>query len=333
LTLEMPDRPLSATAIAHPNIAFIKYWGNRDSRLRIPVNNSISMNLAGLQTKTRVHFRSEMERDILNLNRVPVYGKALERVSGILDVVRQMSGLPLCAEVVSENNFPTGAGIASSAAAFAALALAASSAAGMEISEPELSRLARLGSGSAARSVPGGFVEWQAGEGDADSIAFSIAPPEYWPLVDLVAIVQSGHKSVGSSEGHALAAASPLQAARVQDVSRRLALCRRAIQTLDFETFAWVVEQDSNMMHAVMMTSTPPLFYWEPASLAIMKLVPQWRAEGWAVCYTMDAGPNVHVICEAQHAGEIRRRLERIQGVGQILSATPGGPAQILTAT
>jgi diphosphomevalonate decarboxylase len=322
----------SATAVAHPNIAFIKYWGNRDSRLRIPLNNSISMNLAGLQTTTCVSFRAEMEMDVLNLNRTPIYGKALERVSNVLDVVRKMSGLPFSAEVVSTNNFPTGAGIASSASAFAALALAGSCAAGMSLSEPELSRLARLGSGSAARSIPGGFVEWQAGEGDADSIAFSIAPAGHWPLVDLVAIVQSGPKAVGSSEGHALAGASPLQSARVQDASRRLAACRKAIQTLDFEALAWVVEQDSNMMHAVMMTSNPPLFYWEPASVAVMKRVPQWRMEGLAACYTMDAGPNVHVICAAEHAGEVFKRLERIPGVSQVLSATPGGPAQIISA-
>jgi diphosphomevalonate decarboxylase len=239
----------------------------------------------------------------------------------------------LCAEVVSQNNFPTGAGIASSAAGFAALAMAASRAAGLHLSEPELSRLARRGSGSASRSIPGGFVEWQAGEGDLDSFAFSIAPPEHWALVDLVAIVQVRQKSVGSSEGHALAGASPLQTARVQDVARRLATCRKAIQTQDFEMLAAVVEQDSNLMHAVMMTSAPPLFYWEPASVALMKMVPQWRKEGLAVCYTMDAGPNVHVICEASAAGEIHQRLAAVAGVSQILSAAPGGPARILDAS
>ncbi len=320
----------TATAVACANIAFIKYWGNRNSRLRIPVNGSISMNLGGLFTQTRVTFRPEHEVDVLNLNRQKVGGKALERVSSILDLVREQSGLPLFAEVVSENNFPTGAGIASSAAAFAALSLAAACAAGLVLGEAELSRLARRGSGSAARSIPGGFVEWQAGETDQDSYAFSIASPAHWDLVDLVVIVQADEKPVGSSEGHSLAWASPLQAARVQDAPRRLDTCRKAILDRDFDALASVVEQDSNLMHAVMMTSNPPLFYWEPASLSVMKLIPQWRGSGLAVCYTLDAGPNIHVICQADAAVETQKRLEQISGVKQILKATPGGPAHIL---
>ncbi len=320
---------LSANALAHPNIAFIKYWGNRDARLRIPVNGSISMNLDGLFTQTRVTFRPEHEMDILNLNRKIVGGVALERVVSILNLVRERANLPLFAEVVSENNFPTGAGIASSAAAFAALSLAAATAAGLNLNEAELSRLARRGSGSAARSIPGGFVEWQAGETDRDSFAFSIAAPSYWDLVDLVVIVQADQKAVGSSEGHALAWASPLQEARVMDAMRRLNFCRKAILDRDFEALASVVEQDSNLMHAVMMTSNPPLFYWEPASLLVMKLIPQWRQSGLAVCYTLDAGPNVHVICEASAAAEAQKRLEQIPGVKNILKAVPGGAARL----
>jgi diphosphomevalonate decarboxylase len=321
----------TATARSHPNIAFIKYWGNRDARLRIPLNGSISMNLDGLFTRTQVTFRPEHEVDILNLNRQNVGGVALERVVTILDLVREWARLPLFAEVVSENNFPTGAGIASSAAAFAALALAASKAAGLDLSEAELSRLARRGSGSAARSVPGGFVEWQAGETDQDSFAFSIAPASHWDLVDLVVIVQAEEKPVGSSAGHALAWDSPLQEARIQDAPRRLNFCRKAILDRDFEALAGVVEQDSNLMHAVMMTSSPPLFYWEPASLFVMKLVTQWRQAGLAVCYTLDAGPNVHVLCEEVVAVEAQNRLAQVPGVKQILIAHPGGAARIVS--
>ena len=320
----------TASAIAFSNIAFIKYWGNRDSGLRLPVNGSISMNLDGLFARTRVIFRAELERDVLNLNKTPIYGKGLERVVMILDLVREMAHLGLPAEVVSENNFPTGAGIASSAAAFAALALAASRAAGLELAEPELSRLARRGSGSAARSIPAGFVEWEVGNRDADSYAVSIAPPDHWSLVDLVTIVQTGQKSVGSTEGHALAGESPFQSARVQDAPRRLNRCRNAILERDFDGLAQIIELDSNLMHAVMMTSTPPLFYWEPASLRLMKLIPQWRREGLPVCYTLDAGPNVHVICQVEVSDEVKRRLEQVRGVRAILRATPGGPAHLV---
>ncbi len=322
--------PSSATAISHPNIAFIKYWGNRDDALRLPSNGSISMNLDGLSTRTTVAFSASTRTDKLFLNKKPVHGPGLDRVSAMLDLVRGMAGMDQRAEVLSENNFPSGAGIASSASAFAALALSASKAAGLDLSERELSRLARRGSGSASRSIPGGFVEWQAGAGDEDSIAFSIASAQHWSLVDCVAIVSSAHKKIGSSEGHAIAGTSPLQAARVADAPRRLDLCRHAILERDFEALASIVELDSDMMHAVMMTSSPALHYWQPASMAVIKAVRQWRGEGSPACYTVDAGANVHVICPEKDANEIAARLRKIAGVKDVLTARVGGPAKVI---
>ena len=321
----------SATALANPNIAFIKYWGNRDNALRLPSNNSISMNLDGLFTRTTVTFSTSLGTDSLRIGNRPVTGPGLERVGNFLDLVRQLAGTNLRAEVVSDNNFPSGAGIASSAAAFAALALAASTAAGLNLSEAELSRLARRGSGSASRSIPGGFVELQAGATDADSYSFSIAPPEHWDLVDCVVIVSAGHKKTGSTEGHALAETSPLQVARVADAPRRLDLCRRAILERDFEAFASIVELDSDMMHAVMMTSTPGLFYWQSASITVMGAVREWRANGLPVCYTVDAGPNIHVICPREYIGETEKNLRKLPGVQDILVAGCGGPARIVS--
>jgi len=326
----MMPNTLTATALAHPNIAFIKYWGNRDHTLRIPVNGSISMNLDGLYTRTTVTFSPDLTADELTLNGRAVRGAGLARVSALLDRVRRMSGLTLAARVESENNFPTGAGIASSASAFAALALAASAAAGLDLSERDLSRLARTGSGSASRSVPGGFVEWHAGADDADSFAESIAPPDHWPLADCIAVVSAAHKPTGSTEGHRLAETSPLQAARVADALRRLDLCRTAILRRDFDALAAVVEQDCNIMHAVMMTSTPPLLYWQPATLAVMQAVLTWRRTGLPVCYTIDAGPNVHVITPQEHAAEAARRLADIPGVERVITARVGGAARIL---
>lgn len=320
----------TATATAHPNIAFIKYWGNRDENLRIPANGSISMNLAGLVTRTSVTFSPSLIADALILNGKPADQPALRRVSRFLDFIRSLAKTDWSAEVVSENNFPTGTGIASSAAAFAALSLAATAALGLNLSEQELSRIARLGSGSACRSVPGGFVEWQAGTCHEDSFAFSIAPVAHWDLVDCIAIVSAGHKSTGSTEGHSLANTSPLQLARIADTPRRLEKVRRAILERDFATFAEVVEQDSTLMHAVMMTSTPPLFYWQPVSLEVMQNVSQWRAEGIPCCYTLDAGPNVHVITRSSTAPEVTSRLNAIPGVKQVLNATVGGPAQLV---
>src|SRR5512141_2527424 len=250
------------TAQAFANIAFIKYWGNRDNVLRIPMNGSISMNLDGLFTQTTVSFQPSLPYDELVINGDEVAGPGRERVSYILDLIREKAGVRERAEVMTSNNFPSGAGIASSASAFAALALAGSRAAGLDLSEQDLSRLARRGSGSAARSIPGGFVEWQAGNEAEESHAASIAPPDHWSLVDCVAIVSDAHKKTGSTEGHAVAHTSPLQDARLADTPRRLDNCRRAVLECDFPLLASIVELDSDMMHAAMMTSRPALHYW-----------------------------------------------------------------------
>jgi diphosphomevalonate decarboxylase len=328
----IPSTPqFSAYAIAHPNIAFIKYWGNRDEYLRLPANGSISMNLAGLETRTSVTFSSLRLEDSLSINGGPTSEAALHRVSAFLDLVRQKAGINTCAEVTSESNFPLDAGIASSAAAFAALALAATKAAGIELNEAGLSHLARHGSGSACRSIPGGFVEWQMGTSDVDSYAISIAPPEHWDLADCIAIVSSDPKSTGSTEGQALAGTSPLQAMRLSDAPRRLEICRNAILQRDFAALAEVVELDSNMLHAVMMTSKPALFYWQPTTLTVMQAVRETRAKGLPVCYTIDAGPNVHVITEAAEAERTALLLRSLPGVDEVRTADIGGPARLFS--
>ena len=322
---------MTKTAFAHPNIAFIKYWGNRDDALRLPVNGSVSMNLAALRTKTSVTFRDDLkDGDVLTVNGEEVTGASLNRAAKFMDEVRRLSGEERFAEIASENNFPMGAGIASSASAFAALALAGSAAAGLDLSERDCSRLARMGSGSACRSVPGGFCEWLYGSGDADSVSVSIAPAEHWDLTDLIAVISGEHKKVGSSAGHGMAATSPYQSARVADAPARIEKCRAAILNKDFAALAEVSERDCLLMHAVMMTSTPPLLYWEPASIALVKGVKAWREEGIPCFCTLDAGPNVHILCPSEAADEIRSRVERVPGVKDILSSGPGGKAALL---
>ena len=320
----------SATAIAHPNIAFIKYWGNREDDLRLPASSSLSMNLGGLHTRTAVQFDPSLQKDTLLINGHPATSDQQQRVSIFLDHVRQMASIGMRARVTSENDFPSGAGIASSSSAFAALALAASAAAGLRLDEPALSRLARRGSGSAARSVPAGFVVWQAGDEDEKSFGVSIAAPEHWPLVDCIAIVSEGHKTIGSTQGHKLAATSPLQAARLAGAAQRLELCAKTILDKDFSTFAALVELDCHLMHAVMMTSRPSLHYWMPASLAVMDAVRSWRQDGLPICYTLDAGPNVHVLCPAGEAEMLAARLQKIPGIIRVLRASPGGSAHLV---
>ena len=320
----------SSTASAHPNIALIKYWGNQDDRLRIPSNGSISITLSGLETRTKVTFNPAYSQDSLLINGSVAEQGALRRVSALLNLVREMSGNQTFARVESANNFPTGAGIASSASAFAALALSAATAAGLHLTESELSRLARRGSGSACRSIPGGYVEWYAGTDDKSSLAAAFAPPEYWALADCIAIISQTHKATGSTDGHALASTSPLQETRIATAPTRLKICREAILQRDFDTLAEIVELDSNLMHAVMMTSHPPLLYWEPATIAVMQNVRAWRQNGLACLYTIDAGPNVHVICPIAVIDEIKQKLSAIPGVLEVRTAVVGGGARLI---
>lgn len=326
------DSGLAATAVAHPNIALIKYWGNVDDKLRLPANSSVSMTLGGLETRTDVQFDNTLAADELTINGQPQDGPALLRVGQHLDRIRRRSGLRQKALVRSKNSFPMGAGIASSASAFAALTLAATAAAGLDLAEPDLTRLARKASGSAARSIPGGYVQWHKGDTDEESYAQSIASPEHWALIDWVVVLEEGEKEIGSSEGHSLATTSPLQRARVQHTEDRLAECRQALLEKDFERLAHIVELDSDIMHAVMMTSRPPLLYWLPGTIAVMRRVRALRHGGTPVCYTIDAGPNVHCLCPATHAEKVHADLQNIPQVARLLRAVPGGPARLVPA-
>jgi diphosphomevalonate decarboxylase len=321
---------VKATAQANSNIAFIKYWGNVDETLRLPQNPSLSMNLDGVYTRTIVYWDSSLVTDVLILNNKEQTGEPLSRVSQHLDVLRKRLDIQSYALVESENNFPMGAGIASSASSFAALSVAAAHAAGKTVSERELTTLARLGSGSASRSVPTGFVVWHKGESHETSYAESIAAPEHWQLVDVIAIVSEEHKAVGSKRGHTSANSSDLQTARVQGAGQRLYICQQALLDRDFANFAEVVEHDSNLMHAVMMTSRPPLFYWHPATLTVMEQVRQWRSDGLNVCYTLDAGPNVHCITLAQDVQQVSEGLKSLNGVIDIREARAGNGALLI---
>lgn len=318
------------TAKANSNIAFIKYWGNTDHHLRLPQNASISMNLEGLQTVTTVEWQDSQAHDKLTLNNETATGKAVERIQQYMDMFRERYGVQEYAHVTSENNFPMGAGIASSASSFAALATAAAYAAQLDLSEKELTTLARLGSGSASRSVPTGFVMWHQGDSHETSYAETIADENHWPLIDIVAIVSDQHKKVGSTHGHPLADTSDLQAGRLLHVNQRLQEVQDAILNKDFEKMADVVELDSNLMHSVMMTSQPSLFYWEPASLTVMHLVRQLRQEGVEVFYTLDAGPNVHCIVTENSFERVQAELKQVDSIKNILSARAGQGAQVI---
>jgi diphosphomevalonate decarboxylase len=316
-----------ATARAHPNIAFVKYWGKRDARLNLPAAGSLSLTLAGASTLTTVSF-GETERDELHLDGRPAAASELAKAAPILDRVRALSGSRAPVRVASENDFPTGAGLASSASGLAALALAATRAAGLDLSSVELSALARLGSGSACRSVFGGFVEWLPGAAadGHDSHGVPLFGVDHWDLRCLVAIVSEERKRVGSTLGmKATAESSPYHRPFLDGVPADLAEARHAIAARDIDRLGRVAERSCLRMHAAMMAADPPLLYLGPGSLAVMERVRSLRAEGVPLFFTADAGPNVKVFCEPEAVPWVREALEDLGApVRRILDARPG---------
>jgi diphosphomevalonate decarboxylase len=318
-----------ATAVANPNIAFIKYWGRIDEVLNLPANPSLSMNVAALTTVTTVEFWPGLAADVVTIGDEPVSEQTMRRVVAHLDRVRALAGVEERARVASRNDFPSGTGLASSASAFAALSLAATRAAGLWLDEEALSRLARLGSGSACRSVPGGFTLWE-GASDETSFARQVAPPEHWDVRDVIAVVTREHKRVGSYDGHAVAPTSPFYRARLATVPERLEIVKAAVQRRDLAAMGSASEADALAMHGVMMTSQPPLLYWWPGTVAVLRAVRAWREEGLNVYFTLDAGPNVHCLCEAADSRAVERRLRSVSGVEDVLVSGPGGGVRLI---
>ena len=323
----LPEGNVKATATAGSNIAIVKYWGTRDAALNLPANGSISLTLDTATTTTTVQFAAGLKSDILSLDGRETGGDALARVSAQLDRLRALAGVDLRAQVESYNTFPTGAGIASSASGFAALTAAGAAALGLRLTQRELSALARLASGSACRSTVGGWAEWLAGSGHEDSYAVQVAPPDYWDVRDIVAVVSREQKDVSSRSGHTRASTSPLFAARLEEVKAALPATREAILARDLHALGTLAEADALSMHAIMLTSHPPLLYWMPATLELIRAVWAWRAEGVPCYFTIDAGPNVHVLALPEAAGEVRARLGAMSCVEQVIACGPGpGP-------
>jgi diphosphomevalonate decarboxylase len=322
--------PGKATAVGCANIAFIKYWGRKDHVLRLPLNSSISMNLDSATTITTVAFDPLQKADQVTIEGTDRPDQADRRVSEHLDRIRALARLGTQARVMSRNSFPMGAGIASSASAFAALTVAACAAAGLDLDERALTILARQGSGSACRSIPAGFVEWHTADTSEESYAEQIAPRDHWDLRDLIAVVQTQHKKVGSSTGHELVGPSPFASARLSEAERALPIIREAILDRDFVTFSEETEQEAIRMHCVAMTSRPSLLYWSPETMRIMHAVRDWREDGLAACFTIDAGANVHVLCGGLDAALIEARLRALPGVQEVIANRPG-PGTYLT--
>ena len=317
---------MKACVRARANIALIKYWGKADAKLNIPAVGSISVTLDRLWSDTEVEFSDEFSADELLLDGASRPDQ-LERASRSLDLVRELAGVTLPAKVTSENNFPTGAGLASSASGFAALTAAAARALGLDLTDRELSQLARRGSGSAARSIFGGFVEMYAGSAadGSDSYAEPLLDGNEWPLSVVIAITGRGEKAVGSRAGMAASAAtSPYYPAWVATSVADLDLGRRAIREKDFVALAGVAEHSCLKMHAAAMANAPPLIYWNPATLACLQSVAELKTDGIPVFFTIDAGPQVKAVCVPGAAARVATAMRAVPGVIDVIESGLG---------
>ncbi len=305
-----------ATAIAHPNIALVKYWGKRDVEANLPAVPSLSLGIAEWRTETTVTWGAAFDRVFLAGEPAPA-AFAL-RVSRHLDRIDPHR--PRC-EVETHNDFPTGAGLASSASGFAALTLAAIAASGRQATRWELSALARQGSGSACRSVPGGWAVWR----DEAAVALEVD----WPVRLVVCVVDERPKPVGSTEGMARSAAtSPLWSTWLATAEGDVEAAIAALERRDLEALGAICERSTHKMFATMFTATPPLIYWQPVTVALLHEVQGLRARGIGAWATLDAGPQVKVLCAAADAPTVAAALAPLSL--RTLVASPGGPARVV---
>lgn len=311
-------------ARAYTNIALIKYWGKRDESYALPMNSSLSLTLECFFTETEVIFSDSFNEDTFYLNDNLQDKGGTEKISSFLDLFREVSNNPIKATVKSNNFVPTAAGLASSASGFAALAAAANIASNLNLNPRDLSMYARQGSGSATRSIYGGFVEWQRGTSEKDSYAIAIDDAK-WDIGMVIVVVNSKEKSVSSRDGmkHTVET-SPFYKIWTKSAEEDIIEIKQAIANRDFERVGSITERNGLMMHATMLGADPPLSYWEPDSVLVMQIVRELRKKGILAYFTMDAGPNVKILCRLSEANKIADRLRQVFNEDQVIVTGPG---------
>ncbi|MEJ6488880.1 diphosphomevalonate decarboxylase [Leucobacter sp. USCH14] len=316
----------TATARAFPNIALVKYWGKQDEDLILPVAGSLSLTLDAFPTTTTVALDAGAGFDAFTLNGAEASSDATRRVTRFLDRVRELAGSEARAVVTSTNEAPTGAGLASSASGFAALATAAAAAYGLELDRRDLSRLARRGSGSASRSLVDGLAVWHAGD-DAHSYAEGVSGPDMRMVIVTVDTAQKAVSSRAAMRRSALT--SPFFPAWISSTEESLAAMLEACAADDFTRVGRITESHALRMHAVIQSCDPPIRYLAPTSVAVFDAVAALRDQGLEAYSTADAGPNVAVIVRPDQAEELR---DALQGFGSVRLVGAGAGAQLVDA-
>lgn len=317
---------MRAVAQAQPNIALIKYWGKRDVDKNLPAVDSLSVTLDTLWTRMSLEFDDQLDQDTLQVNGA-LAPSMLQRVSHCMDLVAGSDRA--CARIESTSNFPIGAGLASSASAFAALVVAADKAAASHFETGTLARLAGAASGSAARSLYGGFVELTAGETEIE--VRNIADSRSWPLEVIVAVTAEEAKHVGSTEAMIRSAeTSPFYSSWLEQQATDLVTARDAVCQRDFAKLASVAEHNCLKMHSVMWGSRPPVVYWNQATLACMETIRALQSDGHGVFFTIDAGPQLKAVCLPETGKTVRAALDQTSGVIRTLQSGLGPGARLL---
>jgi len=321
---------MKITVKSNTNIALVKYWGKKDKELKTPLNNSISMTLDSLYTITSVE---ESDKDIFIINNKEENN---QRIKKYLDLFRNKFNKKDCLKITTENNFPTSAGIASSASGFSALAFALDKYWNLNLSKKELSILSRLGSGSSCRSIYGGFVEWYKGakEDGSDSYAEQIVDKDYWKDIRMIIIiVEDNKKSKSSSAGmEETVNTSPFYKCWLSSVDQDLINVRNAIFERDIEKLGKTMEHNCLKMHATMITTIPSIIYWKPSTLEVIEKIKEIRNNGYQCYYTMDAGPNIKLICEDNSLKNIKEELETLNCIKKIMVSKCGDGTSLILA-
>ena len=319
---------MKATARAHPIQGLVKYHGLRDGELRYPYHDSISVATAPAETVTTIDFDPDLETSRYEVDGAELTGDGADRIKRVLDRVRELADDPALAppvELVSENSMPTNVGLGSSSSGFAAAAMAAVEAAGLDLTLPEISTIARRGSASAARSVTGGFSDLRAGTTDDDCRSERISSPLEDELKIVVGIVPA-YKETGWA--HEEATESHLWQSRLAHVHEQLAAMRQALREGDFETAFEVAERDTLSLAATTMTGPEAWIYWKPQTLEIFEAVRDLREEGVPAYFSTDTGATVYVNTTSEYADRVERTVSEV-GV-ETRRWEVGGPATVL---
>ncbi len=318
------------TCQASPDIAFVKYWGKKDEKLRLPENGSVSMVLHGLYTTTTVEFSDKLKQDQVWLQGKKAKGREIKRIIKHLDRIRKLADKNIFAKVKTENSFPRATGLSSSGSGFAALTLAATQALGLTLNQKQMSILARQASGTACRCVCSGFVQWLDGNTSQTSYSKTFASSDHWNLKDIVVVVDEGAKRVSSTKGHTMAGSSKFFKVRQKGMKSKIKKVKQAIKDKDLTQLGELIEAETLEFHSILLTSHPSIIAWYPGTIEVMLKVQELRDQGIEAYFTISTGFNVHVITDEQNFTQVKKHLKSLSLVKKVIEAGVGeGPKLI----